>query len=86
MRHDDTSVGADGARRIYRFHFGWSVCGRANHFSLADAAPHDRTGSHGAKSRDSGVRDAKAAGVSTSRSGAPETRPHTRERTTESES
>ena len=36
MRCDDTPVGSGGARRIYRFHFGWSTSGRVNHFNLAE--------------------------------------------------
>ncbi|KAI5912341.1 hypothetical protein PA01_19090 [Azoarcus sp. PA01] len=49
MKRTDTPVRSSGARRIYRFHFGWSVCGRANHFNLANPAPHEPTGRYGAK-------------------------------------
>ncbi|MCK0508666.1 hypothetical protein GO606_017555 [Aromatoleum anaerobium] len=35
MRRDDNPGGSGGARRIYRFHFGWSTAGRVNHFNLA---------------------------------------------------
>lgn len=43
MRRDDPPVGFGGARRIYRFHFGWSTSGRVNHFNLA-APPRQKPG------------------------------------------
>lgn len=37
MNSNDARLRPNGERRIYRFHFGWSAVGRANHFSLAGA-------------------------------------------------
>lgn len=35
MKLDEIPAGSGGARRIYRFHFGWATSGRVNHFNLA---------------------------------------------------
>jgi hypothetical protein len=86
MTRDDTRFGSGGARRIYRFHIGWSGCGRMNHFNLADATPHAPAGTRGTNIRHGGAHDTKAARAARSRSSAPDGRSHSHGRATESES